>query len=70
MTTPNIRTIGSRLLENESPEHRADFKEDRSFCEAQDVLSNRTQYRASCCFKLAFENEQQSLTIRASGSEA
>ena len=37
MTTPSIRTIGSRLLEYESPEHHADFKEDRSFCEAQDA---------------------------------
>ena len=35
MTTASIRTIGSRLLENESPELHADFKEDRSFCEAQ-----------------------------------
>jgi phage FluMu gp28-like protein len=35
MTTPSIRTIGSRLIEYESPEHHADFKEDRSFCEAQ-----------------------------------
>ena len=34
-TTPNIRTIVSRLRENESSEHHADFKEDRSFCEAQ-----------------------------------
>jgi hypothetical protein len=35
MRTPNIRTIGSRLRESESQEHYADFKEVRSFCEAQ-----------------------------------
>lgn len=35
MRTPNIRTIGSRLRESASEEHRADFKEVRSFCEAQ-----------------------------------
>ena len=29
--------MGSRLRENESEEHHPDFKEDRSFCEAQAI---------------------------------
>jgi len=67
-TTLKTRTMGSRLRENESEEHHPDFKEDRSFCEAQAMLSLAIiVISRTCCAQLVrsdqFNQDQAKLNL-------